>query len=250
MNSKKKSTPATPPRYPLFHGTGVYALAAIIQTDSLLEGANWARMGESHGPRLARTASFAAQFITYSMHWGEGGVLVLDGERLRSDYKIESYLDVDVGGDPWPDGEMEEVVLTPCISTLQRYIVSIVCDPMIIRAAMSEQFMQCAIDGCGWSFTDESFGPAREALQNLLAHPLLNVRAPEGGPPRQGNWDLDPETGRTPETDNHTAPIDILTRIADAMATGEDGDNLLELEGNWIVANSEPAEASLASEPV
>ena len=38
------------------------------------------------------------------------------------------------------------------------------------------------------------------------------------------------------------APADLLTRIADAMGTDEDGANQLELEGNWIVAETDPAE--------
>lgn len=189
---------ASLPACPLFHGTGIYPLASIVQTDSLLEGTHWGRAGEPHGPRLSRTPSFAATFITNSMHWGEGGILVLDGDRLRAGYRIESYLDVDVGGEPWPDGESEEVVVTPCISALHRYIVSIVCDPAIIRAAMSEDLMQCAIDECGWSFNDETFGPARSALESLLTHPLLNAWVPEAGLPRQGNWELDSASGLPP----------------------------------------------------
>lgn len=170
----------------LYHGTGIYALAAIIQSNMLHEGVHWGKDGEPHGPRTSRSFDAAATFIAYNMHWGEGGVIVLDRMKLAQDYAIKAYVDT-VSGDI-KDNEQEEVIVTDAIANLDRYLVSIVCDPEIIEAAKIADYLEGARQECGWAFDHEDDTRARLALDDLLSHPKLNAWVPDCGYPIQGNW--------------------------------------------------------------
>lgn len=175
----------------LFHGTGIYPLAAIVASDSLLEGVHWGRPGEPHGPRLASDVLTASKFILYSMHWAEGGLVVVDEERLRRDYNLVSYRDTDCTGEHWKDEVGEVVVETPAVVGLSQYLVSIVCDPRVIEEAMKLENMEGAVAECGWAFEDESeigILQAKHALERLAAHPKLNAWVPGTGFPLHGNW--------------------------------------------------------------
>lgn len=170
----------------LYHGTGVYALAAIAQSNALHEGVHWGKPGEPNGPRTSRCFTAASTFITYNMHWGEGGVIVLDRAALARDYAIEAYVDT-VSGDTM-EKEQEEVILAKVVANLERYLVSIVCDPEVIKTAKLSDCLEGARSECGWAFDHEDDDLARAALDQLLVHPKLNAWVPSEGYPFHGNW--------------------------------------------------------------
>lgn len=176
----------------LYHGTGAYALAAIAQSNVLWEGVHWGKPGEPHGPRTSRSFKAASEFITYNMHWGEGGVIVLDRAKLARDFTITAYVDT-VSGDLKAE-EQEEVILTKTVPDLHRYLVSIVCDPEVIKTAKLTDCLEAAKSECGWAFEHEDDALACAALDALLAHPKLNAWLPTEGYPFHGNW---PEVGET-----------------------------------------------------
>lgn len=165
----------------LFHGTGIYSIAAIAQNNTLREGVFWNKPGEPHGPRTSESFEVAATFIAYNMYWGEGGVIVLDRDLLEQDYPTVKYLDTVC--DDILVAEQEIAILTPKVVNLNRYLVSIVCDPEVIETAKEEENLQSALDECGWQFDHKDFGLARQCLDGLLKHPKLNVWVPESGFP-------------------------------------------------------------------
>ena len=176
----------------LFHGTGIYALAAIARDNALQEGIHWGKPGEPHGPRTSESFDIAAKFIEYNMYGGEGGVIVLDRVALARDFQLLSYRDHCYDGEPMSD-EKEVAILAPSVLQLDKYIVSIVCDPAVIRVAHNRQHMDEAMQDCGWAFAsqdDEGEEEARVALKALLNHPKLNAWVPNTGYPLQSMWDL------------------------------------------------------------
>lgn len=176
----------------LYHGTGIYALAAIVESNELLEGTHWGRVGEPHGPRLSLRPEQAGRFILNSMHWGKGGLIVLDGEKLARDFPLVEYIDVDCRGERWPEEDVEIVAVTPKIVPLDRYLISVVCSPHVIQEATNPEQMQFAMDECGWAFDHDAEGLALagRALLWLLDHPLLNVQVPDIGLPVTRNWNV------------------------------------------------------------
>ena len=182
----------------LYHGAGAYALAAIVQSNTLLEGVYWGKPGEPHGPRTSRSFTAASAFITYNVHWGEGGVIVLDRIALARDYAIQSYVDT-VSGD-YMEKEQEEVILAKAVTNLDRYLVSIVCDPEVIKTAKLTDCLEAARSECGWAFEHEEDDLARAALDQLLVHPKLNAWVPAEGYPFHGNW---PEVAKAREFRNN-----------------------------------------------
>lgn len=91
----------------LFHGTGIYALAAIIAEDRLLEGHHWGHIDEPAGPRFSKRLDVAADFTLYKGNHIEGGVLVLDRSRLQVDYLLEGCALPRDGSQAW--GEESEI---------------------------------------------------------------------------------------------------------------------------------------------
>lgn len=190
----------------LFHGTSIYSLANILDEDRLCEGVHWGKPGEPRGPRFSRSPRAASEFVRYNIHWGEGGLLVLDRRGLEAAYRVVPYTDAMYGGHPFPVDEEEEVVITPSICPLRRFLVGIVCDPQVIALAQQPQNLRDAREECGWGFSHEDDDRAIESLRRLAKHPLLNVLVPGTGLPRMGNW-LDasgrpftPEVGVNPES--------------------------------------------------
>lgn len=191
----------------LFHGTGIYCLAAIAHSDQLIDGGHWGKPGEPHGPRTSRDFEIAAGFIGYNVHWGEGGVLVLDRAALNQDYQTVPYRDSCYTGEQMPD-EQEEAIITAAVVDLHKYIVSIVCDPAIIQAARDPEMMRWAMAECGWPFHDDEgtgFAEAKAALDALSQHAKLNAWAPESGYPYMNNWDLS-DYGSSAPRRLHSAP--------------------------------------------
>ena len=84
--------------------------------------------------------------------------------------------------------EQEEVVLTDVVTNLDRYLVSIVCDPSVIETAKLPDYLEAARSECGWAFGHEDDNLARAALDQLLQHPKLNAWVPPEGFPNVGNW--------------------------------------------------------------
>lgn len=204
----------------IFHGTGVYALAAIIDSNELLEGIHWGKPGEPHGPRLSRDLQVASSFIIYNMHWGEGGVLVLDRDLLTRDYQIETYTDRGYDGTSWGQDEREEVILSQAVKNLDRYLVSILCDPAVIAHALHDATMEDAMSECGWALDvtgDSGKALARSQLERLAAHPKLNAGVSREELPRHGNWDL--PAVENISASSQTAPATSVTSLANAMLT-------------------------------
>lgn len=194
----------------LFHGTGVYGLAAIAQSNTLEEGVYWNKPGEPHGPRTSESFEAAATFIEYNMYWGEGGVIVLDRDLLEQDYPTVKYIDTVC--DDVLVAEQEVAILTPKVVNLDRYLVSIVCDPAVIHTAKDEDNLQSALDECGWQFDHKDFELARQSLDALLKHPKLNAWVPESGFPHNPDGWLADETKNIAPADS---PHELKTKSSD-----------------------------------
>jgi hypothetical protein len=174
----------------LFHGTGMYCLAAIIAANRLDEGAHWGKPGEPHGPRLSESFSAAAEFITYNAYYGEGGVLVLDRKKLEEDYPLQTYVDRVVGESM--DAEKEVVAVTPAIMNLENYLVAVVFDPAYIEEMCAADFIDTAWSEGGWPYSADDDGAERmrAALHALKDHRLVNAVGSDADWPRQGNIEL------------------------------------------------------------
>lgn len=194
----------------LYHGAGVYALAAIAQSNTLLEGVYWGKPGEPHGPRTSRSFNAASKFITYNIHWGEGGVLVLDRAKLAQDYGIQPY--VDTVCDERRREEQEEVIQTSAVLNLDQYLVSVVCDPRVIEVAKKDDCLEGAKSECGWAFKHEDDALAIQALDALLNHPKLNAWVPDRGCPYHGNW---PDVMEVKTTNQESAKSPAMGDVVD-----------------------------------
>jgi hypothetical protein len=187
----------------LFHGTSIYALANIAHTDVLCEGVYWNKPNEPHGPRTTESFDVAKTFIEYACHWGEGGVIVLDREKLAQDFELVVYEDKTYSGDGFGQDEQEIAIITEEITDLSKYVVSFVCDPRIIEAAMHEDNIEGATSECGWcadwgdvwseGLKDEHLTACKAAMHSLASSPLLNV-SPEFNceDTLRGEWELPP----------------------------------------------------------
>lgn len=166
---------------PLFHGTNLLSLAAIIASNKLNAAENWGRPNEPTGPRLSRSFKVAMSFAMDN-EFGMGGVLVLDQQRISHNHKIVPYADVDFAGDRWSN-EFEEVPITGALSPLSNYLISININPALIQETMDDE------DAMNFGVNDNSgcvmdiFSSIEEchlALENLLNHPKLNRFDPRG----------------------------------------------------------------------
>jgi len=122
----------------LFHGTFMWALLNIIHEDSLDKGQHWGRDNELDGVRLSRDIRAASLFANSDDGYSDGGILVLDQEKLRQQHKLQPYNDVDGGGNSWGASEAEEVAITHAIKPLSNYLVKIICPAQAIRAAITD----------------------------------------------------------------------------------------------------------------
>lgn len=181
----------------LFHGTGIYCLASIIESNTLEEGTHWGKPNEPHGPRLTEDFDVAKSFIAYNMHWGEGGVLVLDREKLARDFDLVAYEDKRYDGGDFGHNEREIAVVTPIIKSLSKYLVSIVCNPEVIQLAALRENMETAHEECGWvhawgsPYEVSGRRKMHRSFDALKASPFLNSDAfhPEALPV-SGNWPI------------------------------------------------------------
>lgn len=174
----------------LYHGTGIYCLAAIAQDNVLREGGHWGKPGEPHGPRLSRDCEQATPFIGYSSYWGEGGLVVVSRQAAERLHPVVSHVDAFYGGDrSLGQHEQEEAVLTPALN-LTTTLVSLVCDPRVIDVARDPEWMTCAQEEGGWPFGHEEDAQQRalQALDALAGHPQLNAWVPTSGFPLIGNF--------------------------------------------------------------
>lgn len=166
---------------PLYHGTELLFLAAIVRDDTLSAGVNWGRVGEPNGPRLTRNYRVAMTFAQDN-EFGMGGVLVLDQQKISQRHRIQPYADVDAQGQRWSN-EFEEVPLVAELYPLSRYLVSINVDPRHIRKVMADKDLmgfRVAEDPSPMSELFATFDECHAALANLLHHPKLNASVPHG----------------------------------------------------------------------
>ncbi len=132
----------------LFHGTGLYCLAAIVESNKLFEGGYWGKPGEPHGPRFSEDVKIAGEFAIYNAYYAEGGVLVLDREKLAQDFELVAYID-EVSGTKhkW---EREIAAITPVIEDVNVYLRGILVEPAFIEAMKSDEFIEIAWSEGGW----------------------------------------------------------------------------------------------------
>jgi hypothetical protein len=173
----------------LFHGTGMYCLAAIITGNRLDEGAYWGKPNEPHGPRFTESLPVAADFVIYNAYYGEGGVLVLDRQLLAQDYELRPYVDT-VSGESRHD-EQEIAVITSAITNLEKYLVAIIVEPAFIEGMCTDDFFETAWSEGGWPSrcSSDATGAAemRAMLRSLEGHRLLNAIGTPEDIPRHGN---------------------------------------------------------------
>lgn len=176
----------------LFHGTGMYCLAAIIAGNQINEGAHWGKPGEPHGPRFSESFSVAADFITYNAYYAEGGVLVLDRQKLAEDYELRAYVDT-VSGESKHD-EKEIAVITPVIQNLEKYLVAVIFNPDFIEEMCADDFFDTAWSEGGWpsNYPTDHTGAAdmKISLVALREHSLVNAIGTDEDIPRHGNIEL------------------------------------------------------------
>lgn len=166
---------------PLYHGTNLLFVAAIVASNELSAGMMWGRKGEPNGPRLTRNYGVAMTFANDN-EFTMGGVLVLDQGRISNNHRIQPYRDVDAQGEAWPN-EYEEVPLTQALKPLSRFLVSINCNPDHIREVLADD------DAIAFGVSDsplqvicafQTIEQGRQELTQLLHHPLLNAQVPRG----------------------------------------------------------------------
>lgn len=185
----------------LFHGTSVYAMANIAHTNNLSEGAYWNKPGEPHGPRTTECFDVAKSFIEYACYWGEGGVIVLDREKLAQDFELVEYEDKTYDGNDFGQDEKEIAIITPEIINLSKYVIAYVIDPRVIEAAMDKDNLESAVSDCGWvgdwggvwgeEFGDQHLSACKTAMDALANSPFLNA-SPDFNceDTLQGKWDF------------------------------------------------------------
>jgi hypothetical protein len=177
----------------LFHGTGIYALSAIIAEDRLLEGHHWGHIDEPAGPRFSKRLDVAADFTLYKGNHIEGGVLVLDRSRLQVDYLLEGCVLPKDGSQAWGE-ESEIAAVTKVIEPLSEYLVAILLEPAFVEQAMQQGFAENCWNMGGWpdAFPADTRGLDRMhgLLSDLLRHPLLNAVGSDHDIPRHGIMDV------------------------------------------------------------
>lgn len=165
---------------PLYHGTNLLFLAAIVKSDYLSKGVHWGKKGEPDGPRLTRSYRVAMTFAT-DQELEMGGVLVLDQQAIANRHKIVQYRDVDAYGKQWEADEAEEIPLVEELSPLSKYLLSINADPEQIKFLLNnEDYMSYGVEEGGNQVIGafKTFDECRAALEYLLRHPKLNAFIP------------------------------------------------------------------------
>ncbi len=147
----------------------------ILASDEILGMRDSIRPEEPHGVRLARSFHIAKNFSKdFSGEYGDGGVLVLDQEKIIHNHKIIPYRDVTTSyeGDIVPrDRESEEVVLVDRLKPLSKYLTGIHIPQIHFDQARSEFIEYWP----GYTFpatkhwSDDDWA---KALHNLEHHPL------------------------------------------------------------------------------
>lgn len=158
----------------LYHGTCIYCLAAIVRDNALDEGCYWGKPGEPHGPRTTANFEVAKNFMLYGMHWGQGGILILDGSALLLDgLKVTPYRDSFHAGGLMPDEE-EFAIETSRLTRLRRYLRGIVCNDEALAFARDPETIRDAQSDCGWVGDEDevSIRRAMKAIDMLETHPL------------------------------------------------------------------------------
>lgn len=160
----------------LFHGTNIYCLSSIISDNRIDKGSFWGKKNEIDGVRTSLNYDISKNFIVYSMHWGEGGVLIFDYNKLEKDFKLSPYKDTYYGGDEMKD-EQEIVVEADFIRNLDKYLVSINCDEDVITWGMADENINDSINDCGWCYgvDEKSIEQAKKNLIKLSENKKLNL---------------------------------------------------------------------------
>lgn len=176
----------------LFHGTGLYCLAAILDEDRLYEGAYWRKPGEPHGPRFTTDVAVAGEFAIYNTYYAEGGILVLDRGKLAVDFELVDHVDTVSGA--LHDFEKEVAAITPVIENLSQYLIAVLVEPRFIDEMCSDELVETAWSEGGWpsSYSRDKKGAEamRAALQKLKENPLVNCIDMAEHIPRHGNIEL------------------------------------------------------------
>lgn len=178
----------------LYHGTGIYCLARVVETNTLSNVAHPESADEHPMLRLTDNFHDAASLIASNLPTGEGGILVLDRKSLSETYDLVETQNELQGGDSARD-QSGVLALAKEISPLSEHLISIVCDPQIIKLAMFRHHMEDAYSNSGWppAWGTPLKSPGRqkmvEAFDIMTVSPFLNAESftPEGYPSLR-NW--------------------------------------------------------------
>lgn len=152
---------------PLYHGTHMLALLLILDTDLLEAGHHWGREWEPDGPRLSRSFSTSKTFAHPRTKGVGGGIIELSQTKLAQNYRILPYRDSIIQDD---EDEQEEVVVTPLIKPISRYLTGLFVNSKDIdRCVGNSELMEYWITDHGYFRTPQQI---EAALQGLATHPL------------------------------------------------------------------------------
>ena len=161
----------------LYHGTSVFHLVYILNSNELIEGVHWDKPNEPHGPRLTKTPEIAKTFFSYATpdlgDESPGALLILSGPKLASKYELVEYTDTQYAGGTWEKDEEEVVVLTPVVKPLDAFLERVVVERVHAEYALQDEILEFAIS---WPYLDVgTVEEARELVQRALSHPLVTI---------------------------------------------------------------------------
>lgn len=170
-----KVGPESLPKY-LYHGTSIFHLVYILESNELFEGVHWGRPDEPHGPRLTKKPEIAQRFFSHATpdlgDESPGAILVLSTNKLSQDYELVEYVDVDVSGKQWDEDEEEVVPITETLKPLNKYLVSVVVKKQHAEIAMRDDILEFAIE---WPYLEvDTVEEARHLVQTALTNPIIN----------------------------------------------------------------------------
>lgn len=161
----------------LYHGTSIFNLYYILQSNELVEGAHWGKPDEPHGPRLTKDPNVARAFFSYATpDLGDnspGAVIALSTMKLAQYYELVEYNDIQADGDYWDLDEQEVVVVTERIKPLHTFTTSIRISSKDAQAVLTDDVLELAVN---WPYLEvESIEQARELMRQTLHHPEVTI---------------------------------------------------------------------------
>jgi hypothetical protein len=164
------------PEY-LYHGTSVFQLVYILDSNELREGIHWDKPNEPHGPRLTKSSEVAKTFFSYATpdlgDESPGALLILSGPKLASKYELAEYTDTQYAGGTWESDEEEVVVLTPVVKPLSAFLERVEVARVHAEFALQDEILEFAIS---WPYLEVgTVEEARQLVQRALSHSFVTI---------------------------------------------------------------------------